>query len=145
MNYSYIQTKLKKWTSTYQKILKYYVRGFQRFHTVRDRVACHPLQFLLWNYASSLARFSGNKPALEQRKSLFWSEKWEVGNAKWEIGEVGRRKLEAPLPLSYSLPISLTCSKALVSEPAISIVAVYTWAAELPPKWVKHKNNRSNI
>lgn len=54
------------------------------------------------------------------------SGKWEVGNAKWEIGEVGRRKLEAPLPLSYSLPISLTCSKALVSEPAISIVAVYT-------------------
>ena len=106
-------------------------------------MACHPLQFLLWNYASSLARFSGNKPALEQRKSLFWSEKWEVGNAQREIGEVGSRRLEAPLPLSYSLPISLTCSKALVSEPAINIVAVYTRAAELPPKWVKHKNNRS--
>ena len=97
-----------------------------------------PTTVLFWNYASSLARFSGNKPALEQRKSLFWGEKWEVGNAKWEIGEVGSRKLEAPLPLSYSLPILLTCStESLVSEPAKNVVAVDKWAAELPPKWVK--------
>ena len=99
---------------------------------------------LLWNYASILAGFSGNKPVLEQRKSLFWGEKWEVGNVKWEIGEVGSRKLEAPLPLSYSLRILLTCStESLVSEPSINAVAVDKWAAELPPKWVKHKNNLS--
>lgn len=111
-------------------------KRISNFPTVRDCRACYRLQFLLWNYASSLARFSGNKLALEQRKRLFWSEKWEVGNEKWEIGEVGSRKLQAPLPLPYSLPISIACSKALASEPAINVVAVYKWAAELRPKWV---------
>ena len=51
----------------------------------------------------------------------------EERSGKWEIGEVGSRKLEAPLPLPYSLPISLACSKALVFFflPAINVVAVY--------------------